>query len=324
MIDLLSTFDKMYNQQNAPSQMFKTKDINVVLDSYYKSPSSRLDDGEFKWNLSTDGINKKSIGISEDIVNISSIEIGRFYLPALEPHQEKLPAVPANPPHRDTLILLLEESLEGGLTPEVAELPFGGRFTIEIKEAGSQSYYGPEGKRHHFEFMPDFDQIEDKKKYTETHHVLDNKYHFSEPLREMQNITLVFRNPDYPIRFLPDVYYNIPMIIDESPYPGPFVSFSVPAKHLSSDDHIIIQNCNTGSPKLDTYVNRKVGHYIEVRSSDKNKHHDIVFLKPKVSIGGLNRAVPQFPQQVNIYVTKRRMRIPIRFRCIRPLRASYM
>jgi signal peptidase I len=73
----------------------------------------------------------------------------------------------------------------------------------------------------------------------------------------------VFRNPDIPIRFLPDCLYNttVDIWVNESldPPPPPYLRFYYPGHKLRMGDRIFVQGFKSGNVELDTYVNRPEG-----------------------------------------------------------------
>ena len=90
-----------------------------------------------------------------------------------------------------------------------SQLPFGGRVTLQIKEAGLQSYSDRGGARHHFELdvVPPasvggvgYACLASPAQFWDT-------YVFTTPLHALNSLTLVFRGVDAPVRFEPDVLY---------------------------------------------------------------------------------------------------------------------
>lgn len=82
---------------------------------------------------------------------------------------------------------------------------------------------------------------------------------FTDPLKDVHGLTLVFRNPDTPIRFLPDCLYDVEVGSDGSATPGPFLRVHAPDHGLNMGDRIFISGFKSGNSKLDAYVNRPEG-----------------------------------------------------------------
>ena len=80
------------------------------------------------------------------------------------------------------------------------------------------------------------------------------KYIFTEPLIDLQTISLIFRNPDVPIIFDPD-FFECNSFIDFTES-IPTLTFKFPSHNLLTGDILNIVNFNTGFIVLDNYINR--------------------------------------------------------------------
>ena len=153
-----------------------------------------------------------------------------------------------------------------------------------------------------------------------------DQYTFTTPLKELDKLTLIFRNPDVPINFLPDVLYDVTLDVDAAGE----LYVNAPGHSLNVGDRIYITRCATGHAALDNYVNRKDGN---VAAGDPAAilgpgvpisvigFPDIFYFDPSISISDVDSFWPGSimpPQTVSVFVAKRRIRIPIRIRNIVP------
>lgn len=337
-------------------------DIYIDLDSFSKVAESRVHLGEFIWRFMIDGVtSNEAIGIHGRLENIIEIQIGEFTMPILEDVPYTLMAAPAIPTGND---LILQQNNSNAtptaptLVPNVApygqyppqallppatvarpwinnpysQIPYG-VVTLGIKDFGTQSYSGRENVRHQFEFMvsyptaifgtnPNMIRVapRDGEKW--------DSYIFTDPLKDMYGVTLVFRNPDIPIRFLPDIIYNATISSDSANYPAQLgnLIINAPGHKLNVGDRIYIEFANasgtTGNNILDRYLTQTDGQVVAGNPAAPLPpgtpivlaNPDVFYLDPLVSLTGFTRTVPVFPQIVNIRIAKRRIRIPMRLR----------
>lgn len=238
------------------------------------------------------------------------------------------------------------------------QLP-NGRFTIQVREVGLQSISDVNGNRHNFEY--DVEYRTDIGKSAATYQAKPlkemNTYIFTQPITSLQGISLVFRNPDIPIVFEPDVYRNVAFQINDG-----FINFILPNHNFRVGDRIYIQDFVPwpGSGNLNEIMNRPEGFV--VANYDDNivpgppfpavsnplEHGSLLQIPnrfttdPAISTNLLTTpaipatipnpippppvTIPPTPYNatvpyiavVSIFVEKRRMRIPIRFRSVVP------
>lgn len=343
-----------------PEDIYGVSDQYMVLDSYLKLPDSRIDIGEFKWNFMVQGVTGDEVlGVRDTIDTVIQIQVGAFNMPVLPEVPYVLKPAPVAPTGTDQLVLIHNNAngaapFSPTLVPNAApygqypptllippnttiipwinnpytQTPFFDRLTIQIKEAGLQSISDRNGARHHFEFILS----------TPTGIVSTNPnmllalpqsrnewdtYTFTDPLKDIHGITLVFRNPDIPLTFLPDCLYDVTIESDGAAAPGPFLRLSAPGHNLNTGDRIFISGFASGNAKLDSYVNRQEGH---AASGDPSlpaltpgtpivlANPATFYLDPAISTFDLTVQVPKLPQTVTVYIAKRRIRIPIRLR----------
>jgi hypothetical protein len=207
------------------------------------------------------------------------------------------------------------------------QIPFGNRLTIQIREAGLQSFSDRNGARHHFEFTVTHISLAGLNptmlQAIPLSGSLWDAFIFTDPLKDVHGVTLVFRNPDIPIRFEPDCLYEVTVASDGAAAPGPFLQFQAPAHGLNAGDRIFVQGFASGVPVLDAFVNRAEGLVV---SGDPALAPlppgtplasaglpNVFWTDPAISIIDFAPA-PVLPQIVTVCIAKRRMRIPIRLR----------
>jgi hypothetical protein len=158
-----------------------------------------------------------------------------------------------------------------------------------------------------------------------------NRYTFTDPLKSLETITLAFRNPDIPLSFLPDVYRNVPLVL-QTAAGGPWLRFDLANHLLFGGDRVYITGCATGHPNIDAHINRVEGHAVNSNPAVSPKTFPGIPLKtpdsfwtdPAVSLADFTPApTPLFPQSVNVYVLRRRLRIQLHLRGATPRLTSY-
>ena len=233
---------------------------------------------------------------------------------------------------------LIQQSTLPWLNNPYTQLP-NGRFTIQVREVGLQSISDVNGNRHNFEY--DVEYRTDIGKSATTYQAKPlkdlNTYIFTQPITSLQGISLVFRNPDMPITFEPDVYRRVTF-----QFGGPnfFINFLLDYHNFRVGDRIYIQDFRgwAGSGNLASVLNRPEGFVVaNYNDSAIGPHvnpavdHPLGYgsllqnpgkftIDPAVSIQNINGGVVPAgtDMTVTIYVEKRRMRIPIRFRSVVP------
>jgi len=211
------------------------------------------------------------------------------------------------------------------------QLPYGNRMTIQLKEAGLQSYSDCNGARHNFEFIVSHNEGNG----TNPNFLLatPNKYdggvfNFAIPLIDLTSFTLVFRGPDYPISFDNDVYFNVSVLLDTSSTPGPYLYFKIPTPALNAGDRIFVKNFNCSIDSIARYVNRVEGHVINgipvatpslqfvpgqplaVSSIDPNFVD--TYTDPAIGISSFVNPSSITLSTATVYIAKRRLRISLR------------
>jgi hypothetical protein len=359
-------------------------DQYVMLDTFLKLRESATDRGEFRWNFMVQGVTgDEVIGVRDEIDNVIEIQIGSFAMPNLP----EVPYVVADDPFETTGKHVLrgnnigtaalkpppklginqypEAVLVPGpgttwnntpLTPWVhnpySQVPFFGGLTVQVCEAGLQSYSDRNGARHHFDFrltVPNDGANPNMLLARPMRGAQWDTYTFTDPLKDIHGMTLIFRNPDAPIRFLPDCLYGVTVKHNDPPFTRKALRFYAPGHQLRMGDRIFVSGFSSGDAGLDAYVNRPEGLVASGNFDSLTKIEpgveiaeayleDYFWTDPGICIedvkfpwlvpaapagpGGSPPAVPAYtemrdelpPQSVTVCVANRRMRIPMRIR----------
>lgn len=370
---IVATMNKIVSSNT--SSIVKNKEFieqYVMLDSYVKVKNSSTEYGEFKWIFNTQGQTlDEAVGIIGTIDNVIQIQIGTFYIPIIEDsvymdrRVESYGTVnlvqnnTSNVGEPPTLIR--QDGNYGQYTYSIlfdgetykfpwtnnpfSQIPFANKISIQIKEASLQSYAGFNNIRYNYEFLamhnnringnPNFVQVKP------INGARWDEFNFNTPLKDLNTITLVFRNPDYPISFEPDVMYRsfISLAIDPNPPAGSFLIITTQFVHkLCAGDRIYLKNFVPALPDGSTnilfhdyllqYIHRQDGHTVNsvipgigltldparpvLTPTDFGLDPSIKLLNPidpniTVSLPGL----------VDVYIAKRRIRIPMKIKSIK-------
>ena len=137
----------------------------------------------------------------------------------------------------------------------MTQIPYCGRITAEIKELGRQFYSDSDNVRHHFEY-----DTTDNKDGTMKLSPNDkfSLFIFTDPVKDIQGMTLVFRNPFIGISFLPDVYAGASAGI-AIVGAGQLLTFQVTGHGLVAGDMIFIKGFASASTVLNNWVNQVQG-----------------------------------------------------------------
>lgn len=354
-----------------PESVYGISDQYLTLDSFSKLRSSDTANGVMQWNFMVQGVTGDEVlGVRDIIDTIIEAQIGAFSLPFIPEVPYILAAPPPVVPSGMNRLILVHNNanatapFEPTLVPNVApdgqypkeallagtttvtpwihnpytQVPFAGHLTIQIREAGLQSYSDRGGARHHFEFALSYPAGPDGRNPTMCYAVPQNgakwdTFIFTDCLKDMHGITLVFRNPDVPIRFEPDCLYDIEFDSDGAAAPGPFLRAAAPAHGLAMGDRVFIEGFASGNPTLDNYVNRAAGQVVAGDPAAPPLppgtplaaagFPDVFWLDPAIGIADLTPA-PALPTTATVCVAKRRVRIPIRLRRVVPRLTQYI
>jgi hypothetical protein len=235
-----------------PSTIHGVSDQYMILDSFERAEQSRAHLGEFVYNFMVQGVTRnQAIGVRDEIDTVIGAQVCSFYGPV--PYADNFTHlhVMATNPAYEILGLTANEVLNNDDPPAIdsdtytsiaapnpvthpaSQLPYGGRITLQLKEAGAQSFSDAFNRRHHFEFdvamagqayasdrtfkftsleggstdITEFPMAGDRCLYTPLN---DGEYFlFTDPLKDIHGLTLAFFNPDQPVHFPPDIIWGV-------------------------------------------------------------------------------------------------------------------
>lgn len=290
----------MYFAQGRPysAQTFGVSDSYLMLDSFTKNFSSVMQNGELSWNIQIQGstnLDQNIIGSRNLLGNVIEIELGAFSLPllrevpysldgptpsqinnitliqnnatdpsdfSLAPYLQPEQIPPEAPPNLPTPASLPPTPQIPWLNNPLTQTPFGGQITIQIKEAGTQAYNGGNTTSfHHFIYQLQYDTVSNGTSPNLINAVpVNNLFIFTEPIIDFPSISLVFRNPDIPIIFEPDII-NCKIYCDFTSAIGGkyFLSIIYENHNLLTEDRIYLKKFNSGYNYLDNYMNSQNG-----------------------------------------------------------------
>ena len=229
-------------------------DQYVVLDSFAKDAArSNLPAGVFAWNFMVQGsTGRGAVGVRDKVDRVTEVQIANFAMPVLPNFAYPVPTVsggagsgPGNNttpagalvPGSAPFPLLATNSVTLGVpatVPFFSQVACGGRLTVQLVEAGLQSFSSLAGTRYHFDLTirdrapvgatgdpgvnpTEFDAGVPGLPFTMPLSVSPpegwDTYMFTDPLMDVHGLTLAFRNPDAPVQFSPDVLYSTSVVL---------------------------------------------------------------------------------------------------------------
>lgn len=221
------------------------------------------------------------------------------------------------------------------------QLPYCNRICIYIKETGLQSYINPNNTRFNFEFSATYDtRLHNNPNFLQVNPSGSkwDSYVFINPLKDLKKLTLSFSNPDIPISFVPDIMYYSVINLTDDQNGGKHITIFTQVEHkLLAGDRVFLYNfipinsdnsLNIKFPQyLLNYILRPVGHVVNVAVPGIINPVD-----PATPIGGISFCLDpsiklldpidpiitgSFPGLVDVYIAKRRLRIPIKIKSIK-------
>lgn len=332
----------MFFEQNRPysDQTFGVSDSYLILDSFTKAAASELEQGVLSWNIQTQGptnVDQGIIGSMRLLGTVIEIELGSFTLPILKENEYPINTITEKKLNNSNISLIQNNSSGNNLIPTLplnqippeaqiyntnthapwftnplSQTPFSGQITIQIKEAGAQAYSGGHisGSLHHFIFQIQYNsnQISPNSASVVPMSEGSNLYIFTEPIIDFNTITLLFRNPDYPINFESDIINSDIICNFENSINGKyFLQFYCKNHNLLTEDRIYLKNIKIGIQNLDAYLNSTNGLLVgnsplEDGSSQNNitgsvlSSPDIFYLDPFVAFN------ESFIKTTNVYI----------------------
>ena len=240
------------------------------LDSWQSSNASNPANGLFVWELSNNAPSIISrLGTLRALYNIIELNIGNFHMP----YPLNVPYITSSDNTITGIILV-----DNRPNPEIAyniddyasylsQIPFK-KVSIEIKELTTQSVSIINGNRITFEYdisgVDEFGVVSAQ--------LLNNArfdtYKLSHPVN-MNQISIIIRNPDNPISFLPSYYSQVRLLPDINGNLN--FTLRLPNGDIDSymyiDDKIYITGYDRLSATDNSYINRPEGHLISTSLS---------------------------------------------------------
>jgi hypothetical protein len=227
------------------------------------------------------------------------------------------------------------------------QLPYCNRITIYIKESSLQSYCNIYNTRFNYEFVATFDtRLHNNPSFLQVNPINSSKwdsYRFVKPINNLNTMTLIFRNPDNTINFEPDVMYKslINLTVDLfNPANNGLIFVTTQFVHkLYAGDRIYLRNFrplkadstfNDEFPEhITNYINRPDGHAINnvfpsIAADPSVPLFDGYSFGLDPALKLVNPTLPtiavSFPSTVDVYIAKRRIRIPMRIKSLKKKR----
>lgn len=160
------------------------------------------------------------------------------------------------------------------LTSPLTQIPFCSRVTIQMEEMGLQSYSDRDGARHHFEMdaRPSIVQTPDGSVFEDMLTLKPacdwDTFIFTDPIKSVDGLTLIFRNPDIPLSLPPSCLFGVQAQVSSA---GQFLQFDTTTPNgLSAGDRVFITGFSSGNIVIDQYVNRKQGQVVGINGLTTN------------------------------------------------------
>lgn len=342
----------------------RTVDTHIVLDTFRKEPSESYPErGIISWNLAINGpTSEDRLGVRHPLQQVSEIEIKEFTMPIPDPVKYTFGSTIDG--YTVLKTVTLNSSPATMTTPQtdkpfespLAQSPYDKHITLYIKETGMQSISDIAGRRHNFDLrLMSFDILgtSDPMIFNMCQAVPKQEIiRFADPLTDITRITLEFKNPDTPIRLMPDCYYGVDVrMVASGTSPtdttvGVVYNLTIFIRDfcisngddlgLTENDRIYISGFATNNVSLNRYMNSPDGLLIGKNITDPVTNFNALYsyatsgdiyaasncfvLNPNItgtvtSVTSSHTTLPFWfpPQRVTVYIPKRRIRIPMRF-----------
>jgi hypothetical protein len=299
---------------------------HIVLDSFEKDEASRIEVGEFQWNVALQGSTGFHIlGVRDQIDNIRAIIVDPFELPETPlidyvtnptvPYTVGLPVLLANP----STPVDPSDAAAHPLKHIMSQFIYGARVTMEIKELSLQSISDRSGMRHTFEYS----LVTEDSTGRIVAEPVNPIYDLTDPINNLNHFHIVLRNHDIPLRFDRDCLYRTVVSWeyddpDIAVDPYFHLTFTYTNHGLALDDLIVINSFLSDNEVMNGYVNYRNGRFIgTLLGADPTKFR----LNPDVCIPRDPAAPTVVPTGagvlrttiLTVYIPKNRLRIPIHF-----------
>ena len=292
----------------APGGVIGTSDQYLVLDSFNKVESSQPEIGKFQWNFMVQGVTgDQVVGVRDIVDTVIEMQFSSFMMPPVPalpylttsgdaggPPGGGIALVHNNVAAADVALSYGATALGALTTPHAtswaydpqSQLP-NGMFTIQVQEAGLQSFSDQGGARHHFDYglaITNYTTVDAAGfgnsatpaavsaagAIASRLPILANPqgmsgsawdtYVFTDPLKDIHGITLQFRGPDVPLIFQPDSYYSMAFATDAAGYLYADIPFAgLNGGTVNVGDRVLVRKFSSGNRYLDSYMNAPGG-----------------------------------------------------------------
>ncbi len=315
--------DHFEKHRPCPAAVHGISDQHVVLDSFEKIESdSDLARGILRFNFAVQNVTgEQRIGVKDVVDTVISVQVCDFCIPLLAevPYVEN-PAA-GDPSHNSGLPVLtanVAAPAAGSIDVPLTQLPYCGRVTLEFKELSHQSFSDRGGARHHFEFTTALTDAGDRLALQPL--LRCETFIFTEPIKDIHGLTLVFRNPDTPLVLPLDCLYGALATVDAA---AQLLTFNYPEHGLNVGDRITVTGFTSAAATINRYINRADGHIVGTNGLAA----DAFRLNPDVDTAAYGLAlgdpIPS-TSRIDVCIAKNRIRIPLRMRRVVPRLTNYV
>ena len=310
----------------APAKAFGFSDEHLSLDSWGRNQvNSNLAKGRISWDLGPpSNANPEEVAVFAGLRTVVEAQLcGDFRVSAPRslyytsaaltatgalPDGIALGAGPAPPPDVDA----------GSSQSQLG----GGAVYVGVAEAGRQAYRGPNNLSYNFVFDAEASDPADPDGLTLQSRRACTSFVFTEPLAELEKVTLTFAAPDRAVALPPDIAKAV-FAFDLNGDLSVSVADESNLLRLEAGDRIYIKNSapfsGTLTDAIAAYFTRAEGLIVGPITTDDNPTTGsattlIEFpLEPTVTIATVTNATIE---NVEIFIEKNRIVIPARFRCV--------
>lgn len=273
-----------------PDAVHGFSDQYVSLDSWVKDLSASVPSrGIYSWNFMVQGVSRdQNVGVRDKIDTVVEMQIGSFIVPNFFPaNQMQNPYGTKSFTGFPRLVPGTDLFSDSAVSATFGFFPYVGRMTIEMKEIGLQSISQRSGTRYHFEadvipIFPTQGTINFELGGDASGNPIPtalrvvplpgfDTYVFTDPIKDVHGLTVVFRSIDKVLPFPPDVLIGGTAYTDASIYPNLGLSFilgdtdqDAMLRYLitalgAQSTQIMISGLSTGNAAIDNWVNQAPG-----------------------------------------------------------------
>lgn len=282
------------------SDPWGVSDVYFLLDSHEKTLDSRPGQGRLRFNLGVLGeSDTRMIEVRSPLSGLIELQVSPFCLPLLADF-----TYTSNASHGTGGLPVL--AAPSGTLPTVSQTAHCGRVTLYFPELGRQARTSPAGP-YHFEFRAAVAADGARLELTPVEGC--DTFVFTDPIRDVKELTAVFRGPDLPLELPADVLHGVALA---STLTAGFFDLDPRGQshNLAPGDLFFVRRAATADPVLNRYLNRAKGLVAgPATAADGNVDFD-----PRIGTAG--SAPPPYASAtaIDLYISKNRVRLPLRAR----------